>query len=643
MRDFPWQRVLDSVQTTPPFDLLSYDELTELVGTMEIAYFPGGTRVLTAGGEPSEHLHIIQSGSAEQSLPPQGDQPAALVDLRGEGDTFGATSMLSGRAPLFDVTTREDMVCYMIPAEAFRDLVDSRPDVRRFFSFSLARDMATVAGREQNSAADLGGLGLGAAMARSRVGDVMIRDVLTCPPRTGLREAARMMTARQVGSIIVTSAQGRPIGILTDTDFRVRVMDRAADFDQPVVDFMTKPLKTIAPRTFAFEALLTMSRHGLHHLAVVDEGKLAGIVSDRDLQALTGGSPVALAREIDKSESIDDLVHLHPRIDRVVEMLLGLGGSAKDMLELVTEFNDRLTHKLVVLSEAEMEAEGLGDAPTPYCWMALGSEGRREQTLRTDQDNALIFAPLPESSVGAVKGWFLGLAHRVTRGLERCGFPLCSGDIMADNPKWCQSMDQWRETFGGWVQRPKPLTLRMATIFFDFRAVYAEADYVDLLREHLRGALEGNRLFLRYMAKNGLYNRAPLGFLRQFVVERSGENKNKLNLKNHGLMPLVDGARVLALDQGILATSTLERLEGAAAAGVLRPGLAADLKEAFGFITLLRISRHLEARAQGLEPDNFVNPAALTSLQRKTLKESFKVISEFQAMLEHRYQTWLVT
>lgn len=643
MRDFPWQRVLDSVQTTPPFDLLGYEELTELVGTMEIAYFPGGTRVLTAGGESSGHLHIIQSGSAEQSLPPQGDQPAALVDLRGEGDTFGATSLLSGRAPLFDVTTREDMVCYMIPAEAFRDLVENRPDVRRFFSFSLARDMATVAGREQSSAADLGGLGMGAAMARSRVGDVMIREVLTCPPRTGLRDAARMMTARQVGSIIVTSLQGRPIGILTDTDFRVRVMDRAADFDQPVIDFMTKPIKTIAPQIFAFEALLTMSRHGLHHLAVLDGGKLVGIVSDRDLQALTGGSPVALAREIDKSESIDDLVHLHPRIDRVMEMLLGLGGSAKDMLELVTEFNDRLTHKLVVLSEAEMESEGLGGAPTPYCWMALGSEGRREQTLRTDQDNALIFAPLPESSVGAVKGWFLGLAHRVTRGLERCGFPLCTGDIMADNPNWCQSMDQWRDTFSGWVQRPKPLTLRMATIFFDFRAVYAEADFVDLLREHLGETLEGNRLFLRYMAKNGLYNRPPLGFLRQFVVERSGENKNKLNLKNHGLMPLVDGARVLALDQGIMSTSTLERLEGAAAAGVLRSGLAADLKEAFGFITLLRISRHLEARAEGQEPDNFVNPAALSSLQRKTLKESFKVISEFQAMLEHRYQTWLVT
>jgi len=643
MDDFPWRRVLDFVRGVAPFDALGPDELGRVARSMEIAYFPRGRRIIAAGGPPAQALHIIQSGAAEQSLPARDGRPPALVDLRGEGDVFGAASLLAGQSPLFDVVAREDMVCYLLPAEPFKALVADHAAFQRFFGSSLAHDLAAAASLGRATPVDGLDLGLGAALSRSRVGEVMSRQALCGPPQTSLRQAARLMTERQVGSIIVADAAGQPIGILTDSDFRGRVMLAARHFDQPIADFMTSPVRTIAPNAYAFDALLTMSRHGLHHLAVVEDGRLVGVVSDRDLQALTGASPVALAREIDKAESVDELVGLHGRVDRVIERLLRLGGSARDMLELVTEFNDRLTHKLVQLCEADMEARGLGRAPTPYCWLALGSEGRREQTLRTDQDNAIVFANVPADSLGAVKGWFLGLAHRVTRALEACGFPLCNGDVMADNPRWCQTLDQWKDVFGGWVSQPKPLTLRMASIFFDFRAIYAESDYDEALREHLGQALEGNRLFLRFMAKNGLYNRAPLGFLRQLVVERGGEHKNKLNLKNSGLMPLVDGARVLALDQGVMATGTLDRLAAAAEAGVLRPALAADLAEAFGFITLMRIGRHLEARAAGQTPDNYIDPASLGSLQRKTLKESFRVISEFQALLEHRYQTWLLT
>ncbi|ADK84173.1 putative CBS domain and cyclic nucleotide-regulated nucleotidyltransferase [Desulfarculus baarsii DSM 2075] len=643
MDDFPWRRVLDFVRGVAPFDALGPDELGRVARSMEIAYFPRGRRIIAAGGAPAQALHIIQSGAAEQSLPARDGRPPALIDLRGEGDVFGAASLLAGQSPLFDVVAREDMVCYLLPAEPFKALVADHAAFQRFFGSSLAHDLAAAASLGRATPVDGLDLGLGAALSRSRVGEVMSRQALCGPPQTSLRQAARLMTERQVGSIIVADAAGQPIGILTDSDFRGRVMLSARHFDQPIADFMTSPVRTIAPNAYAFDALLTMSRHGLHHLAVVEGGRLVGVVSDRDLQALTGASPVALAREIDKAESVDELVGLHGRVDRVIERLLRLGGSARDMLELVTEFNDRLTHKLVQLCEADMEAQGLGPAPTPYCWLALGSEGRREQTLRTDQDNAIVFANVPADSLGAVKGWFLGLAHRVTRALEACGFPLCNGDVMADNPRWCQTLDQWKDVFGGWVSQPKPLTLRMASIFFDFRAIYAESDYDEALREHLRQALEGNRLFLRFMAKNGLYNRAPLGFLRQLVVERGGEHKNKLNLKNSGLMPLVDGARVLALDQGVMATGTLDRLAAAAEAGVLRPALAADLAEAFGFITLMRIGRHLEARAAGQTPDNYIDPASLGSLQRKTLKESFRVISEFQALLEHRYQTWLLT
>ena len=643
MEQFHWQRILEFIRKVSPFDGLDQDSLEKIVSAMEVAYYPRDQVIIQRGGPASEFLYFIQSGSARVSLPdPQADGGELLVDERGEGDTFGALSMLQGGQAMFQVSAREDLICYQLPKAAFLELCAEHPEIQRHYSSSLARNLQAV--REQVSCelpavAGLEGLSLSAALVRSPVRELMSRRPVTCSPAMPARAAARIMTQRQVGSIVVAEEGGHPIGILTDTDFRVRVMLRARGLDDPVAEFMSTPPHTIPADAFAFQALLTMSHHGVHHLVVTEDERLVGVLSDRDLQAVTGASPVGVVRAIDQVKTVDALVRLHPSIDRVVELLLKMGGSAREMLQIVTEFNDRVTSKLIQLTEEEMEHRGEGRPPVPYSWMALGSEGRREQTLRTDQDNALIFANVPESSQTRVKTWFLGFAERIVDGLERCGFPRCTGGVMASNPDWCQSETGWRNTFLRWINDPKPTTLRLATIFFDFREIYAEADFIETLALRLREDIEGNRLFLRHLAANALYNRPPLGFLRQFVVEKSGEHANQLNLKMSGLTPIVDAARVMALDLGAPSTNTLERLEAIQRRGILKDELAADLKEAFSFITLLRIGRHLEDRAAGRTPDNFVDPESLNNFQRKMLKEAFKVVTELQSLLEQRYQT----
>jgi len=647
MEEFHWQRILEFVRAVAPFDALPQEDLERAVSAMEVAYFPRDTVIIEQGGPSSRFLYFIQSGSARVGLPGAGEGGGELlVDERGEGDTFGGLSLLQGGKAMFRVTAREDLICYLLPGEVFKNLCETHPALERHYGASLARNLQAV--REHVSCelpaiAGLEGLSLSAAMVRSRVRELMSPKPVTCLPAMPVKAAAHIMTQRQVGSIVVAQAGGHPLGILTDTDFRVRVMLRARSLDEPVAEFMSSPPHTISPDAYAFEALLNMSHHGVHHLVVVQDDRVVGVLSDRDLQAITGGSPVGVVRAIDKVASVDELVRLHPSIDRVVELLLRMGGSAREMLALVTEFNDRVTTKLISLTEEDMEHGGEGRPPVPYGWMALGSEGRREQTLRTDQDNALIFANVPEASLERVKGWFLGFSERVVEGLVRCGFPRCTGGVMASNPDWCLSEEGWHQTFVRWVQDPKPVTLRLASIFFDFREIYAEADYLDTLRLRLKQAMEENRLFLRYMAANALYNRPPLGFLRQFVVEKGGEHAHKLNLKLSGLTPIVDGARVMALELGIDTTNTLERLAAIETQGLLKKELAADLVEAFSFITLLRISRHLEARAEGRTPDNFVDPESLNNFQRKMLRESFKVVSELQSLLEQRYQTRLIT
>ncbi len=353
-------------------------------------------------------------------------------------------------------------------------------------------------------------------------------------------------------------------------------------------------------------------------------------------------SPDELIQAVDQAESVTELAAVRPLADRILEKRLAEGRSAKRMTRLVTDFNDRLTLKLLLITLAEIEASGGGRPPTPFTWISLGSEGRLEQTLRTDQDNALAYGEVAPSEEEAVKAWFLGFAQQVVEGLVLCGFPRCPGDIMASNPKWCQSEEAWLETFRGWVADPNPHTLRMASIFFDFRPLYQDHPFLERLRDELDDAIKASPLFLRFMTKNALENVPPLSILRQFVVEKDGEHRGKLNLKIRGLTPVVDAARVLALDLGIRATNTLDRLEEGAGREVLGSRFTHDLREAYSYLTLIRIALHLDARAEGRPPDNYLDPEELSNFRRMMLKESFILINRLQDTLKFRYQTQFI-
>jgi CBS domain-containing protein len=355
-----------------------------------------------------------------------------------------------------------------------------------------------------------------------------------------------------------------------------------------------------------------------------------------------GNSPIGVIGDIEKSRTLEELAGLRRKIDNVREMLLRQGGSIKNLVALISELNDRVTLRLLTLTRQAMQREGLGGPPSTYCWISMGSEGRLEQTLRTDQDNAIAFGEDTAADVELCKKWFLDYSERVVDGLARYGFPRCTGGFMASNPQWCGTYTFWERTFMSWVQAPSPAALRLATVFFDFRPLYAESRFPEALRDGLHKAIRDSPFFLRSMAKNALYNIPPLGFFRTFVVEKSGEHKNGLNLKLKGLTPVVDAARVLALDLNINATNTLERLAAAHDSNIVDGELYADLQEAYGFIFHLRISKHLEARSKGQVPDNFIDPAGLNNLQRKMLKESFAAINRLQEMIQFRYQTQLI-
>jgi len=611
---------------------------------MEMAYFPRGQRIKSKGDRADQHLYIIKKGSARISLiDDEGED--LLVDVRGEGDYFGATSILQNKPAMFDISAHQDLICLILPAEDVRQLANSLPVFERYFSFSLARTIKAVRQTaEFQCPYPIGqsAISLEAFLAGKRVADLMNKNLLTCTPNISVQSAAQMMAQSRVSSVVITGNGLYPLGIMTDNDLRTKVLAAGLSPEVEVSGIMSQPVQVVSPETDAFDALLAMSRHDVRLLVVVENDSMVGIISEHDLQMEAGSSPLQVIGEIRRTNSLDTLMGMRHKINSVLEMMLRWGGPVKQLVALVTELNDRLTIRILELVEEEMEREGFGKPPVPYGWLAFGSEGRKEQTLHTDQDNALVFAPSPDCAEAKCKEWFLQFAQRVVAYLVRSGIPECPGGIMASNPELCLSEDRWLDTFLGLIKDPSPHPLLMASIFFDFRPIYAGTNFPYLLEDQVLKAIRKSGLFLRFMAKNALTNRPPLSLLKRFVVEKTGEHKNKFDLKQRGLTPVVDAARVLSLSLGIKTRNTLDRLAEISRIGIIDSPFHADLREAYEFFIYLQISRHLDALAQGEEPDNFINPASLSGLQRKMLKESFAVVRLLQETIEFRFQTKLV-
>src|SRR5512143_3600013 len=376
-------------------------------------------------------------------------------------------------------------------------------------------------------------------------------------PETPLAEALAAIDAARVGSVVVNDPHGQPLGILTLKDVLQRVTLAGVPLTAAISTVMTPGPATLEGGAAVADALLVMARQGVHHLPLVEDGRLVGVVSEKDVFTLRRLSMEGITGAIARAEDPAALPALAQDIGGFAHNLLAQGMNAENLTAILSSLNDKLTQRVI---ELEMRAVPLPDVQ--WCWLALGSEGRMEQTLATDQDNALIYRAATADQRTAL----LAFAERVNHRLAACGFPLCKGEIMASNPRWCQSLDEWRATFANWIHRGDAPALLHATVFFDFRPLHGAKELSDELRDWLNTSARENRLFLRHMAENALANRPPLGLVRDFVVASGGAQANTLDLKINGITPFVDAARIFALYAGVSATSTVARLRAAARA-----------------------------------------------------------------------------
>ena len=618
-----------------PFDHMEPSHLLWMLERMSLAYYAKGEVIISPEQGNVERFLVIKQGEVlgEQAVAKATDADAWLE--LAEGECFPLGALLANRPVASVYRAGSDTFCFELAADDFNTLLGMSLPFRDFCTRRIANllehSKQLIQAQYTQSSAEQQSL-------TSPLSAIIRREPVTCAPDTSVRRALELMHETKVGSMVAVDGQQRPLGILTLPDVLERIVLPQIDLAQPVIGIMSTQLTTLPPQALAHEAALVMAKHGFRHVLVVENERLAGLVSEKDLFALQRIGLRQIGATIRHADSIDVLKQSAADIRRMAHNMMAQGVAPEQLTQFISTFNDLLTVRVI---ELETAASGLHGTPLfeGLCWMALGSEGRFEQTLKTDQDNALIFSVPQGMTADQVRAQLLPVAKRINAALDMCGFPLCKGEVMASNPKWCLSLDEWKEVFGRWVDQGAPMALMHASIFFDFRALYGAQHLADDLRRWLMQLTRSNERFLHQMAANALRNRPPLGLVRDFVLNDS----KRIDLKINGLTPFVDAARIFSLATGVTQTNTIQRLRQSA------PGLHIPDSEveawinAFLFIQLLRLRHHYAANehqddARAYPLNNLIDPSQLNDLDRRILKEAFRQARKVQAKLSADYQ-----
>ena len=550
--------------------------------------------------ELESRLYLVRSGAVTLL-----NDKNEVIDTISEGESFGSPEVTSHHSS-HCVIMAEDSLLYQLSADIIDKLCQLNKSFRRYYKLSNhGRIRLALAGRSDSLS------------MTTPVSKLLQRSAVTIAPEKTIRQAAQLMSEEKVSSLLI-SHEGNLLGIVTDSDMRRKVVASGVDTSDSIKSIMTAQPACVQPETFVFDAVLKMSRFNIHHLPVVTKDDITGLITTTDIVKLQRSQPVFLIGEIWKASNSQEMAKICTAIPDLFTRLVEADARAGDVSRILTAISDAVNQRLLELAEAK-----LGAAPIDYAWLAFGSQGREDQNLSSDQDNALLLANnFNRSEHGE---YFDKLSAMVCAGLNECGYVYCPGDIMASNHKWQMTLGQWQKKFSTWVSKASRQAVLNISIFFDLRNIYGSTKLFKQLRSHVN-SIEKNGIFLGHLAHSCLSNVPPIGFFRNFVVERSGEHKNELDLKKFGSMAINDIARLYAVSHGLKEINTVERLQKLSAIGAMNHKDARNLQDAFELVNAIRLEHQIKELKQGKKPDNFIAPKTLSNLQRNHLKDSFSII-----------------
>lgn len=627
------KRVSEFLQQFPPFDLATKHELENLAAQVTIQYRVAGESVFREGEKPEAFFYVVRQGSVKIYH----ETSKELIDICDEGDIFGVRPLLANEPYLASAETLEECLLYAIPVGLGKRILEENPKVALFFAMGYAsgKPMQRFHGSGGTAPKRLQQAEDAMPLLSETVKIEGKKSVLTCDPQITIRQAATIMTTRGVGSILV-AVEGNPAGIVTDKDLRQKVATGKTQIEEPITTIMSSPVICIKPGLSVAECMIEMVSRHVHHLCITADGTpqtaILGIVSDHDLLLEQGFNPAIIIKEMRKTREIPLLLTLRNKADDLLKKYLEQEVSMNYISRMMAGLNNTLLHQLIELGIAE-----IGEPPSAFAWLALGSQGREEQLLRTDQDHALVFADGAGSAENkARQSYFLSLADWVAKELERFGFEQDVADIGANKMQWCQPLSGWKKYFTDWVSKPDEENLLRSTIFFDFRVAYGDTNLGVEMAQHLYQQFSKTQIFLPLLAKNALANPAPLSFFRNFVVENSGEHKDEFDLKLRAMLPLVDAARVLVLHHKISGiNNTSDRYRKLAEFEENNRELMEEAADGYSILMEIRARFGLRDNDSG----RYINPEDLSKMERQTLRNIFTTISDLQKILKVRFQT----
>ncbi|MGR5069763.1 DUF294 nucleotidyltransferase-like domain-containing protein [Vibrio alfacsensis] len=615
--------VLNFISQYPPFDDLPEEHLKNIALNVEIAYYRAGSDILKKGDDIRD-LYMIRSGVVEIYR-----RKGELYNRFDTGGVFGQMGLLMNNRVRMPAKAIEDTLLYCIPEQIFTTLCD---EFENFADFMELEDSARLRTAVSNHS---DGNDFTTAKARK----ILSREPVTLEATATIQEAALLMAEEGVTALLIVRPteeiteddDDQLLGILTDRDLCIRVLAQGIDTNIHVSEVMSYDVVSLDYSAYVFEAMLTMLRYNVHHLPILKNKKPIGVLSMTDIVRYESQNSLLLVSSIFQQNTVADLKLVSHQVKDCFVRMVSEDANAHMVGRAMSVIGSSFKQRLAELAEQE-----LGPAPIPYCLVAMGSMARDEQLIVTDQDNALIL----DNSYDPDKhgDYFAQFAKFICDGLAECGYSYCTGDIMATNPEWRKTRAEWEECFANWIDNPTPERLLNSNIFFDLLGVHGRVKWAEQLSGFIVRRAKKNNRFLACMAYNAIRRTPPLGFFKDFVMEKDGRHRNSINLKRRGTAPLADLIRVHSLAIGSRSQNSFERLDDINNAGILPKGRGMDLKDAMELIYMVRIRHQALDIENGEEPDNNIEPEHMSEFERRNLKAAFQILSNAQNYIKFRYQ-----
>ena len=613
------------LKTTEPFSEMPEEGLEKIAGTLLTEKFSMNEFVIKQGVH-GLNFYIIISGTAKVCiLNDEGEE--SIVTFLGEGDCFGELSLLTDRPSTANVQAVENMTCLIQSKEHFALMVRRHPELRAFFN-RLTTERLQITCRE-----DLNGKP-GTIPVESYIYSKQIKDMVSpvnkfVNEKETISNVARTLIERKTGSQVVIDDRLNPKGVISASTILKSILFENVDPGEAVGKIVEREFSLIRSDSCFFDALHSMIKNKTNTLVVTDGERAIGVLTGFDLLRFRGREVLSLLRNIENAYDFSQLNTVRKEIEKVLRELVTDGAPASQACRIISEFNDRIVAKVLQFAEKKC-----GRPPCAYSWLGLGSEGRKEQTLFTDQDNAII---VEDHGKDDAAGYFKEFSGEVVNGLSACGIPLCKSGTMASNPRFFGDLSQWKDRAAHWILARDLSQKEMMDIyiFLDFRSLHGDHLLEKALRDHVSNLIRKNQSFLPSLAEAVISIPMPLGFFKDFNVEKTGDHKDALNLKLYGLVPLVTCAKILAFHYGVPETNTLERVKALGRLSAISSDQLEFLEQALETFLTLKIRNNLADSDLGKTMGNYIKPSELSTRQRQLLKEAFHAVSEFQKTTEN--------